>query len=328
MNLTTLLADVYRRTKHAASPPTDVTTRLTAYINDWHRRILSMPGMGGLRDDTITFASVASTARYALPVSVAKIKGISERTNDQTLRPKSLDWYRTVDPDPQEGTPEYWIPFSWTQVAVQPSNASEVFVKSTSASDTAIVAYLRGIRTGGYPVTLSVTLTGVTAVTLGSAYTDIIEITEAYISAAAVGTVTFHEDSGAGTELARIAIGQTNQRYQTILLWPTPAAVVTYYVDYTREMQDLVNGTDEPLIPIDFHWLLIDGARYSEYEYLDDTRRFEIWDARRGPGRETGTLADGIKNLRCWKSSGEVIVSGQMVQGRSRFGPHYPADWY
>ena len=323
MNLTSILADVYRRTRYASSPASDVATRITAHVNDWHRRILGMPGMSRLRDDTITFASVASTARYALPPAVAKVKVITERTNDQVLQERSLDWYRRMDPDPHEGTPEVWVPFSWTQVATQPSDASEIFAKSTSASDTAITAYLQGIRTGGYPVTRSVTLNGTTAVSLGTAYTDIIEVTQAYISAAAVGTVTFHEDSGSGTELAKIAIGQTDQRYPTILLWPTPSAVVTYYVDYTRQIQDLVNGTDEPLLPTDFHWLLVEGARYSEYEYLDDTRRFELWDTRRGV--PTGTIAQRMRDLRAWHASRELIVPGMPERARSRMGAYFPA---
>jgi hypothetical protein len=115
-------------------------------------------------------------------------------------------------------------------------------------------------------------MTGVTAVSFDTTITTVIDVSKFYLSAAAVGTVTLHEDSGAGTELARIGIGQTEQRYYQIRLWPTPSAVNSYLVDETREITDFAQDTDEPLLPIDFHDLLVLGAVMDEYQHTDDTR--------------------------------------------------------
>jgi hypothetical protein len=317
-----ILQDLYEDHGYASSPASDVVTRFKKYVNQTVRDILTRPGMARLLDSDAphTFASVASQARYVLPEAVAQVKYVTERSNDQRLRLLPLGEYRLLDPDPtaSTGTPECWVPIGRVPVAVQPSDASEIFIKSTSASDTG-TAYLEGIITGGYLRQVSVTMTGVTAVSLSAAITSFIEITDLYLSANAVGTVTLHEDSGAGTELARITIGQKRPRYTGIYLWPTPAAVVTYYVDYKREAVDLVNDTDEPPIPTDFHWVISAGARKRIYEKKDDSRYDAVArEYERGlkalrthvlyppdydPGAP-GTVANEGSNLGAWYPSG------------------------
>jgi len=273
MTLTEILASLYRRLDYASSPASDVTTRLKELVNQTQRQMLSHPALPSLRDDTITFASVAGQTRYGLPPAIAQIQAITDRTTSLRLRLIPPDELRNIDPGLLDSaTPVGYTPWGQQAVAVQPSAACEVFVKSTSASDTG-TAYIEGIRTGGYPVTRSVTMTGATAVSLGSAFTDIVEVTKFYLSTAAVGTVTLHADSGVGDELARIAIGQAFSRYQSIQLWPTPQAALTYWVDYMRVVPDLINGTDEPLLPNDFHWLLVEGTLAIEWARSDDTRR-------------------------------------------------------
>ena len=272
MTFSDIQQSVFRRLGFADSPATDVSTRIKAYINEQHRRLLSLPGMDYLRQDTITFASVASTPEYALPPSIARIVGIRDRTNQLVIRPQSWQWYAELGTDPtaQTGLSVVWCPRGYTQVAVQPSNASKIYADSTAAGDTNTV-YIEGFRTGGYPFTSSETMTGTTAVQV-SAYADIISLTKFYLSAAAVGAVTLIEDAEAGTELARIPIGKLYSRYFTIALWPTPSDAVTYTVDYIRNVEDMANATDEPLLPSDFHWLLATGARMLEYEKQDDAR--------------------------------------------------------
>ena len=319
MTLTTMLADLYRRLSFGTSPDSAVTTRLTSFLNTVQRQILTTPGLESVRDDTVTFASVASTALYGLPQSVAHIQNISERTNNVNLDRKSLGWLRQVDPGlTASGTPSAYIPRGVQQVAVQPSDASSVFVDSTSASDTN-TCYIEGYRTGGYFRSVSVSMTGVTAVDVSAATSDWIEITKFYLSAAAVGTVTLHEDASGGTELARIPIGQLYARYQGVQLWPTPSAAVTYYVDYTRGLTDLVNGTDEPLLHEEWHWLLVAGARMLEYEKQDDAQRYLA--AKR-------EFDDGLKKLRFavhQQAVGSPNLRGHLAQAPSRLGGQYPA---
>jgi len=316
MTFGTILADLYQRLGYSSTPATEVTTRLKSFVNQAHRQILSDPTLPTLRDSTITFASVSGQASYALPPSVAEIKAITDRTNLRRLVGLSQSDVRSMDPGLTDtGAPTHYV-FEGTQaVSVQPSAAAEIFVKSTSASDTS-TAYIEGIRTGGYPVSLSVVMTGTTAVSLGSAYTDIIEVTKFYLLTAAVGTVTLHQTSGAGMELARIPIGQAFARYQSVQLWPTPQSAITYYVDYVRVVPDLVNTADQPLLPDDFHWMLVEGALVVEWTHKDDIRRA---DARAALQRGMGQLS-----YRVASPADFLPVSGSRVARFSRLGGQYP----
>jgi hypothetical protein len=322
MTFTELLAAVYEETGYQSSPAAAVVTRIKRCLNEGVRAILSEPGMARLADSDspATFATVAATARYVVPESVAIIRHMTERTNDRALLPMSLSEYRRLMPDPSahSGTPTHYVPIGRVAVATQPSDASEIFVDSTAAGDTN-TAYIEGIITGGYMRTASVSMTGTTAVTL-SASIEFIEITDFYLSAAAVGTVTLHEDSGAGTELARITLGALRPRYYGFYLYPTPSAAVTYYVDYRREVVELVNNTDEPPLPTDLHPMLIAYTVAREFELKGDQDRFLIAKSRYQTWMnklkyQTQALAD------------DIPVMGRARRGEnSRLGGFYPAD--
>lgn len=311
MTLSSLLADLYRRLGYTSSPASEVTVRLTAFLNETHRQILSHPALPSLRDDTVTFASTAGQSRYGLPPSVAMIEAVTDRTTQLRLTAMSLDELRWFDPG-LLGTawPTRYIPLGQQAVAIQPSSAAAIVLTSTAAGDTG-TAYIEGFRTGGYPFSGSVTMTGTTPVTVSGSYSDVIEITKLYLSTAAVGTITCTMNTSGGTELARIAIGQTFSRYQGIQLWPTPNSAVTYYVDYMRVIPDLVNATDQPLLPEDFHWVLVDGALIREWQVKDDTR---VGEARRSYAQGMNDL---IYRVAC---PPDYLPAGTTRQERSRLG--------
>lgn len=320
MTFLDILQDLYEDSGYASSPASEVVTRYKKYVNQTIRDIVSRSGMMRLLDSDApyTFASVADQARYVVPEAVAQIRSITERDNDQRLRFITLGEYRTLDPDATavSGVPEAYVPIGRVAAATQPSDASEIFVDSTSASDTN-TAYLEGIITGGYMRQLSVTMTGVTAVSFSAAVASFIEITDFYLSANAVGTVTLHEDASGGTELARITIGQKRPRYYGIYLWPTPSAAVTYYVDYRRRLIELVEDTDEPPIDEDFHWVISAGARKRIYEKKDDTRLSAAIDE----------YERGMRQLRShvlFPSDYDPGVPGDVVNEGSNLGAWYP----
>lgn len=321
MTFSEILSDIYQDANLSSAPDANTIARIKRYVNDGLRVILGEPGLSRLADSDAPFtvASVASQARYVVPEAVARIRGISERTNDRTLTAMDLSDYRRIEPDPTNtGTPSHYVPFGRTAVAVQPADASELFVDSTAAGDTG-TAFVEGIITGGYQRTASVTMTGTTAVSLSAAITSFIAVTDFYISAAAVGTVTLHEDASGGTELARITIGQKRPRYSGFYLWPTPAGAIDYLVDYRRELTDLVNDADEPTLPTDYHWLLSAYARMRQYEKTNDDRL---------------TIAKGLfdKGLSRLKYATQVSPDDRLVMGRgrvvgrSRLGAQTPAD--
>jgi len=301
MTRSDLLTKLARRTNKNTTLDTATQNRLLDFLNERQRRILSLPGMQKLRETTLTIASVASQADYVLP-NASRVRRIFETTNDRVLYELSPQDYRLVDPDPQTGTPEAFVWRGRQAVAVQPSNASELFIDSTSGSDTG-TCYLEGVITGGYERSASVTMTGTTAVSLSSSITSWIRVDKLYLSAAAVGTVTLHEDASGGTELARIAIGSTTTDYWGFSLWPTPSGVITYTVDYDRAVTDLAQSNDEPVLPEDFHDLLLLGALQDEYQHMNDgrwqaareeyetrMRQFRYWVA------ETATGSGGLLN--------------------------------
>lgn len=313
-----LLTQLARRLNKNEALDTATQNRLVDYLNEVQREVLSKPGMRRLRDGVLTFASVSGQSEYALP-NVAKVNRIFETTNDRLLVPMTLDQYRAINPDEASvtGPASAWV---WTganaPVANQPADASSLFVKSTSAGDTTQTAYIEGEITGGYPRTASVTLTGTTAANVASAISTWVRITKFYLSAAPAGTITLHEDSGTGTELAQIQIGGTMQHYYTFRLYPQPTAAITYTADVTLDITDLAQSTDEPRLPRDFHDLLIAGAMVKEYEKTDDGR-IQVAAAR---------YRTRLAELHQWMAetaSGSSFLGSE--RGISRLGAWFPA---
>lgn len=296
-------------------------TRIKYFINEWHRRLLSEPGMEMFRDDVVTFPTVANQARYALPLAVSRVGRIYEPTTNRIrLIERSLDWLRMM-PSTTQGVPEAWIPIGYTQVATQPASTG-LWIVSDNAGDTANV-FIEGFRTGassGDPVISAATmLNGTTRVQVG-AVTDWIEVDKFFLSAAAAGNVTLYNAAAAGTALATIPIGQTYARYWTILMWPTPSAIWTMNVDYTRTVNDLTQDGDIPQFPDEFHWLLELGARVSEYEYKKDWMAYRT--ARAEMDQAMRSLRDYVQN-----NPDKMIVPGQQPRSTrfSNLGSYFPS---
>lgn len=318
MTLRELSDGVLEHFNYSTDGESEARNRIVRHLNEWHRRILSKPGMDRLRQSSITVASTASSPTLALPSSVVRILRIRDLTNDITLNEQRFDWYRFAEPDPSSstGTPTTWVPVGWAACAdLAEASGTGIWVQSASASDT-YRAYIEGVRLGGYVWSDTVTMTGVTRVAVG-ALTDWTEITKFSIEQPAAGLVSLYKVNAAGTALAAIPIGATESRYWQIALWPTPSAAVTYYIDYQRQLLDLVHDTDTPLIPEDFQWLLQHGAKANEYERVDDSRAPKM--------RAEMDLAVG--ELRATLHSRDVAVPGRTnIRLISRINGWSPVD--
>ena len=310
---------VYRwLNKATASPNSETQTRIRAFLNAEMREVLSGSGMERLRATTATFASVASQPQYGLPLEFSKVQRIVDQDNFCVLQERDLNWLRIAEPDPSTAsTPYVYVPYGYQAVQIQPSGASELFAKSSSASDTQTI-YIEGFLTGGLPRTASVSLTGTTAVSLSASITTWERVTKCYVSTAAVGVISLHEDSGAGTTLAQIPIGKTSSRYQSIILWPTPSSVRTYHVDGYAALTDLAQDTDSPPCPEDFHELFVYGACYRECLKTDDQRAQSFKQLREDKLR----ALKGFVNT----SASTRLVPGGSAIGWSNLGGMYPAD--
>lgn len=329
---------VYRRVKLADVPSSADSTRIQQFINLWYRRILAMPGMDQLRDTTVTFATVASQKKYGLPQALVKIRDIYDLTNQRRVLPRTLDYIRNVDPGLTaiSSFVEYWVPLNgWcaTQVELAATGVG-LWVASSSASDTTQRAYLETTRLGGViggtAMSAGTLLTGTTRVQVGT-LSDHIEIVKFYVDAVGVGTISVYDAASSGNLLSTIQIGRTSARYYMIQLHPTPGAAVTLSVDCQRAIQDMVQPTEEPLLPEDFHEALMHLGTYEEWLNRDDDRagKPDPKNSNRGTG-EYGRGMDIVRDLRHFvlTSPDEIPVQrgprGQ-AQRTSRLGGWFPS---
>ena len=291
MTIAEIQAQVYDDLGYTQTPDAAVIRRLLRYANDAQRELVTMRGLARLRRGILTFASVANSPFAVLPQASVRIAGITERTSQRYLKERSIQQLRAMDPGLTNVDSNPWayvIINMIAALAVELSTADDIWVKSDSASDVG-TAYIQGTRTGGYSRAASVTMTGVTAVALP--LTDWIDVSKLYLSTPAVGTITFHQSTGSGTEIARIPIGKQIARYTKIQLYGTPSQSLTYYADIDRHIEDFVNGGDEPYLPEDYHWLIPVGIRMREYR-------------KREKGSEVGIEAkawkDGVASLKAY----------------------------
>lgn len=317
MNLGEIETDLYARLGFSTSD-TSAVARLRAFINQAHREVMSMKHFRRYRRKLLTCASIADTPFMALPYAASTIFGVYDRDNDTWLREKTLGWVRQADPGVTSTGSNPWgyaIYDLASPVIRQPANASQLFFKSTSASDGAgKTAFLQGIRTGNYPRATSIAMNGVTAV--GFTPTDILIVNKFYMSAAAAGDVTLHEDSGSGTELACIPIGRQSSRYSLLHLHPIPSAVVTYHVDAEVIILDMADAADEPLFPEDFHYIITAKVRYWEYEKREKPALMK--EAR-------GEWRNGISELIAHVNKHQGMTDQREDAQRSQLGPWFPA---
>lgn len=321
MTFAGLLTDLYARLRYP-SPPTATTTRLKSFLNEAHRDLLSMPGIERLRDDTLAITANANQARTGLPPAVGRIHAITDHANNRKLEQVPLGELRSQDPGQvfTSGFPYKYAIVGYRQIQVQPSAATGIWAVSSASGDTTQRVFLEALTTGGYhhvPASVGTLLTGATRVALG-ARTDLVQLDKFYLDVAATGYVSLFDAAVAGNELARIEPGVLYSRYLTVEWYPVQNADVTEYIDYSRNIFDMVNNTDEPLLPPDFHVLVGIGARIKEYELLDDSRGAQARvDYERGKA-----------SLRSWVlNDGDRIASMRRTPLRwNRLGANYPAQ--
>lgn len=318
-----ILSETYGLLRLPAAPPTATVSRVKLNVNKTHHKLLRAPGMLKLRDGVMPITAFANVARSGLPPVVSRIRGITDRLNNYPLAEVSLADLRIMNASQTfaSGYPTRYAMAGYEAVQVQPSAATGLWAVSSSASDTAGPAvFIQTFTTGGYQLADTEPLTGLTRVAIGTGTprTDHEQVTRFYLSAACVGYISLWTAASGGTELARIEPGQTSQHYLTVEWFPVQTGDTTLYVDYTRNIPELVQNFDEPLLPVDFHEILGLGARIKEYELLDDDR---IVGARAEYREIEAALKSYVLN------DGDAIASLRPRTGvrRSPFGSNYPA---
>lgn len=108
-----------------------------------------------------------------------------------------------------------------------------------------------------------------------------------------------------------------------VTLWPTPTSNGTLNVDAEIAVTDLSGDGDIPIIPIDYHYLLGEGALLNEYMRLGDIDRGHA---------SKQFLDEGKRSLRVFLfSTGTSRLNpgrrARAAHGRSRLGSNFPSDW-
>jgi hypothetical protein len=280
MTLADLLAAVAADVGYDAIPSAVVTARLTRYLNEGLRHILSMNEMGPLRSNTLTFSSVAGQKTYGLPQAFVSIDQMVDTTNNIRLRLMTQDQFRTIDPqEVSSGTPTHYVPLGYGPLGREPDQTGLWVVSNEPADTTQVVtvtgliaAPIVGLTTGGTPTgPISATLNGTTRVQVGF-HLDYVAVQTLTLNTATAGFVVLFDAAVGGHPLALIQIGQKTVQYVQLRLWPTPAGVYTYQVDGPMLISELTATSDIPILPADFQFMLTDYARMREYEYRDDSR--------------------------------------------------------
>jgi hypothetical protein len=317
VTLSTLLTNLYRRLNYPDSPDASVATRLTMFLNQRHRRLLSSPALRQLREGVASFASVTGQAEYALGYGSARMKAVRDPANNRTLDMRPWSWYRSIEPDPANtsGTPEAWVPLGQRAVARKPDGTG-VWVASSAAGDTTQSVTIQGIvadaAQAGALLAASATLTGTSRVRLGTATFD--DVPQWSVSAACAGVLTLYDAAASGNTLGTLPIGRTTSKLTVFALYQTPASALTYEVDIEHELVDMTNTWDEPLLPVDFHDLLIMAATADEYEHRDDSRY----------ANATRQYEERFRELKAWLYDHRAALAPQAVREVAPLGPWYP----
>lgn len=294
--------------------------RVQGHVNQWHRRILSLGGFDVFRRGTWSVASTASDPLLAMPSSVGRVLRIHDAANRVTLEERFWDWYQWVQPNASAnlGLPRIWVLGGPVACAALGASSAGIglWAESTSNSDTCHL-YIEGVRAYGNVWSDTVTLTGTTRVAVGL-LTDWTTVTKVELDAAAIGQVSLFTVAAAGTAKAVIPIGNRRVSYLAVNLWPTPSASVTYTVEYERQLLDMTDAADCPLLPEDYHWLLEKAAIAEEYQRTsDDREQAQRADVQRGIGELRARLHQRI----------DIPVPGRPAVTRiSRINGWSPAD--
>lgn len=323
MNLGEISVKLYDRLGYSTSPDSAVVRRIRGYVNDTHRTIVSKRSMAKLRRAILTCTSVINNPSMTLPQAMVGIAIITDRTTRRNLDMISLQDVRWRDPgQAMTGPPDSYMVVNFSApVASDPTAAATLWAISDAAGDgTGISANVEGVTAGGYYKKASIAMNGLTPVQLDSTVTDWLHITKFYLSGGATGNVTLRQASGVGTELARIPAAHTYARYTQIHLSPVPSSAITYYVDGEVHLEDMIGPKDEPLLPEDYHDILISGALIKEYTKREKATLLSV---------ERTTYKERMADLTAFVKRAQGIArGGQRGNGSSGFsqlGPMFPA---
>ena len=243
----------------------DFETMAKASINLHYRELLS-EGDVDLERREFTFTTVANQSKYGMPLYVADVLNIEDDSNDRPLNLHSPSRYDSVHSGSNStGTPEeaFWI--GEYGVQRQPNSSGVLTIETSASADRGddFKAVIHGMSSGidtREEVTLS--SSSVNTSTTFDAESNAIGIRRVVLqnenNTTFTGNVTIKDDDTNTLAVIPPYYGRS-PNYQWWELWPTPTAVQTYVVRCLAHKPPLVNASDWPEIPEEYHDLLIYG---------------------------------------------------------------------
>jgi hypothetical protein len=118
-----------------------------------------------------------------------------------------------------------------------------------------------------------------------------------------------------GTPTHFVDAGYNSSRQPQFYLWPTPSSAITYTCDVLNAITDLSADADLPVLPDDFHDILVTAGVIPEYRRLDDPR---LMDAR-------NELRERLGDLAYWLAETASGSTNSTEESPSRLGAWFPA---
>ena len=122
--------------------------------------------------------------------------------------------------------------------------------------------------------------------------------------------------SNQGTPTHFVNAGYNSSRQPQFYLWPTPSAVITYTCDVLNAVTDLSADADLPLLPDDYHDVLVLAGLVEEYRRLDDPRLVAA----------KQDLSERERDLWYWLAETASGSTNFTDDAPSRLGPWFPAN--
>lgn len=302
------------------STGTGSAARYLLFLQEWHRRLLSMPGAEVYRQRTFTFTYGSGLEWAALPNAFSRIDHIVSVTDNRPLESHALGWERSIPPSSlASGTPYGYVILGPRPVATDPASTGKpTYAVSSAAGDVTQKVTVRVLLLDGTVAQADATLTGAARVQVG-AWTTAVSILAFFLQTACTGIVSLYDAAAAGTLLGTIPATRFDLPRTAIALVPKPSGDRTLQVDGQLSLDATILTTDRPWTHEEWDHLLETGARCNEYEKQDDDRQAQT---RRDLEAEIKRFKWAVVNNADYKP---VPKPSSPIQTTSNLGPYYPA---
>ena len=221
--------------------------RMLSAINNQLTRLFLTTSLESERE-VFTLTTVAEQYLYNLDSRVLRSINFRETTSPHKLDYMARNDFEKEHPDitvaDDSGLPDTFVPMRKVRVTNQPTAASKISIKSSSASDiTTYYVVVKGYDSTGQLYTERLLLTGTTAVVSTNTYTTLLSISKD----TTIGTITATSNTAAVTNIILLP-GEKQKEHWQVLLYKIPDDDYTIY--YSAQVMPWILSYGEDALPI------------------------------------------------------------------------------